>query len=70
MRPPDNPPGNEKDREELGFLSGLDLTGTVDTALVEIRDSFKARFESSKKTRRNGFLYRNLAGFCLLLKSL
>jgi hypothetical protein len=47
MRPPDNPPGNEKDREELGFLSGLDLTGTVDTALVEIRDSFKARFESS-----------------------
>lgn len=46
MRPPDNPPGNEKDREEVDFLSGLDLTGTVDTALAEIRDSFKARFES------------------------
>jgi len=46
MRPPDDPFGKEKDREELGFLAGLDLTGTMDTALVQIRDSYNTRFES------------------------
>ncbi len=50
MRPQfqDRPPENEKAGEELSFLPGLDLKGTLDKALAEIRDSYKRRFDERR----------------------